>query len=105
MEPPISPRLLVPISAFLAIIVVSNNSAGSVAQPARGEAFGAGPADVGWVVFGFGTAFAVATAVWGGLARRFGLGPSLAIGVVLVSSGSVLAALAPSLPWLVAARV
>jgi MFS family permease len=101
----ISPRLLVATCAFLAIIVVSNNSAGSVAQPAIGRAFDAGPADVGWVVFGFGTAFAVATAVWGGLARRFGLGPSLAMGTTLVAVGSALAVVAPSLAWLVAARI
>jgi MFS family permease len=76
-----------------------------VAQPAIAAAFDAGPADVGWVVFGFGTAFAVATAMWGGLAGRFGLGPSLAIGVTLVSAGSALAVIAPSLPLLVAARI
>ena len=60
---------------------------------------------MGWVVFGFGTAFALGTALWGGLARRLGLGPSLAAGVVMVAGGSLLAAVAPSLPWLIAARI
>jgi MFS family permease len=93
------------VLALLVMIVVSNNSAGALAQPAIAAAFGAGPADVGWVVFGFSAAFAVATAVWGGLARRFGLGPSLAAGIVMVSVGSVIAVLAPSLPVLIAARI
>ncbi len=101
----IDSRLVVPVFAFLVIIVVANNSAGSLAQPAIGEAFGAGPADVGWIVFGFGTTFAIGTAIWGGLARRFGLGRCLAVAVALVAGGSLLAAIAPSLPALVAARV
>lgn len=91
--------------SFLVVIVVSNNSAGSIAQPAIGVAFGAGPADVGWIVFGFGTGFATATAVWGGLAGRFGLGPCFAAGTLLFSAGSLAAVLAPTLPVLIAARV
>jgi DHA2 family metal-tetracycline-proton antiporter-like MFS transporter len=98
-------RLLVGVAAFLAPIVVSNNSAGSIAQPAIGEAFGAGPADVGWIVFGFGTTFAIGTAVWGGLAGRLGIGPSMVSGVVLFSVGSVLAAIAPSLGVLISWRI
>jgi MFS family permease len=105
LEPVIGSRLLVAVFAFLAFIVVSNNTAASIAQPAIGQAFGAGPADVGWVVFGFGTTFAIGTAVWGGLARRLGIGPSLVMGIMLLSGGSVLAAVAPSLPVLIGARV
>ena len=98
-------RVLLAVLATLVAIVVSNNSAGSLAQPAIGEAFGAGPADVGWIVFGFASAFAVATALWGGIAARSGIGPALAIGVTLFSVGSLASALAPSLPMLVAARI
>ena len=89
----------------LVFVVVANNSAGSLAQPAIGVAFDAGPGDVGWVVFGFSVAFAVATVVWGGLARTLGLGPALAAGITLFAAASVVAPLAPSLPILVAARV
>jgi DHA2 family metal-tetracycline-proton antiporter-like MFS transporter len=102
---PIGSRPLVLVFAVLVIIVVANNSAGSLAQPAIGAAFDAGPADVGWVVFGFGTTFAIGTAIWGGLARRFGIGRCLAVGVLLVAGGSILAAFAPSLPVVVAGRV
>ena len=86
-------------------VVVANNSAGSLAQPAIGVAFDAGPADVGWVVFGFSVAFSLATAVWGGLARWMGLGPALATGTAIFAVGSLAAAVAPSLGILVAARV
>ncbi len=104
-SPPITSRVIVPTFAVLVVIVVSNNSAGSLAQPAIAAAFGGGPADVGWVVFGFGTAFAIATAVWGGLAGRFGLGRCLAVGVLLFAAGSAAAVAAPSLPFLVGARI
>jgi len=93
------------VLATLVAIVVANNSASSLAQPAIQDAFDAGPADVGWIVFGFGSAFAVATALWGGLAGRFGLGRCLAVGVTLFAGGSLAAAFAPTLPLLVAARV
>lgn len=102
---PIGPRLLVAVFALLVIVVVANNSAGALAQPAIGAAFGAGPADVGWIVFGFATSFAIGTAIWGGLARRFGLGRCLAVGVSVFVAGSALAVLGPSLPVVVAARV
>ena len=93
------------VLSALIIIVVANNSAGSLAQPAIGRAFGAGPADVGWVVFGFSATFAVGTALWGGISRRIGLGPSLAIGAGLVAVGSLAAAFAPNLLVLIAARL
>jgi MFS family permease len=104
-ERAISHRVVILTFVTLVVIVVANNSAGSLAQPAIAEAFGGGPADVGWVVFGFGTAFAISTALWGGLARRYGLGRCLATGVALVAIGSAVAAAAPSLPVLVAARI
>jgi MFS family permease len=104
-SPAITSRVIVPTFVVLVVIVVSNNSAGSLAQPAIAEAFGGGPADVGWVVFGFGTAFAIATAVWGGLAGRFGLGRCLAVGVLLFAAGSAAAAASPSLAFLVGARI
>lgn len=102
---PISPGLVLGTLASLIIIVVANNSMGALAQPDIASAFGAGPADVGWVVFGYSVSFAVSTAAWGTLGRRFGVGRALAVGVVILAVASLAAALAPSLPLLVAARV
>jgi MFS family permease len=86
-------------------IAVANTTSGAVAQPAIAAVFGAGTGDVGWVVFGYSAAFAVMTAVYGSLARRFGLVPCLTAGVGLVASGALVATLAPSLPVVIGARV
>jgi MFS transporter, DHA2 family, metal-tetracycline-proton antiporter len=107
-QPPVTrvpgPLLLASL-ATLVVIVVANNSMGALAQPDIQRDFGVGPADVGWVVFGFSATFAVATAVWGALGRRFGIGRGLAAGIALLSAASVGAALAPDLPTLLGARV
>ncbi len=90
---------------MLVMVSVANNNSGSLAQPAIAADLGGGPGDVGWVVFGYSATFAVSTALWGGLSRRLGLGPSLAAGVSLLSLGGLLAVIAPSLPALIGARM
>ena len=100
-----TPRLLLLTVASIVVVVVANNSMGALAQPEIQREYAVGPADVGWVVFGFSAAFAVATALWGALGRRFGISRALAAGVLLLSGASLAAALAPDLPTLIAARV
>jgi MFS family permease len=100
-----SPALLLLTIVSTVVIVVANNSMGALAQPDIQRQFGVGPADVGWVVFGFSASFAVATAAWGALGRRFGIGRGFAAGVLLLAAASAAAALAPSLEALIAARV
>ncbi len=85
-------------------VAVANTTSGAVAQPAIADAFGAGAADVGAIVFGYSTTFAIMTAVYGTLAQRFGLARCLTIGVLLVAIGAAIAVLAVNLPMLVAAR-
>jgi MFS family permease len=96
--------LLATLSALVAT-VVANNSMGALAQPDIQREFAIGPADVGWVVFGFGASFAVTTPVWGAIGRRFGVGRSLAAAIGLLSAASVAAAVSPDLNTLVGARV
>jgi MFS family permease len=98
-------RLLLPTVFLVFATAVANTTSGAVAQPEIAEAFGAGAADVGAIVFGYSAAMAMMTAVNGALARRFGLGRCLTIGIGLVAVGALIAVLAPSLPVLVAARV
>lgn len=86
-------------------LAVANTTSGAIAQPAIADAFGAGAADVGAIVFGYSTTFAVMTAMYGSLARRFGIARCLAFGVALVAFGAGIAVLATNLPMLVAARV
>jgi DHA2 family metal-tetracycline-proton antiporter-like MFS transporter/DHA2 family florfenicol/chloramphenicol resistance protein-like MFS transporter len=98
-------RLLVATVFTMFAVAVANTTSGAVAQPAIGDAFGAGAGDVGWIVFGYSGAFAVMTVVYGSLARRFGLVRCLAFGALLVAIGAAAAVLAVSLPMLIAARI
>ncbi len=84
---------------------VANTTSGVIAQPAIADAFGAGAGDVGAIVFGYSTTFAIMTAVYGSLERRFGLARCLTIGVVLIAVGAAFAMVSVNLPMLVAARV
>lgn len=86
-------------------IAVANTTSGAIAQPAIADAFGAGAGDVGAIVFGYSTTFAIMTAVYGSLARRFGLARCLTLGVILIALGAGIAVVSVDLPMLVAARV
>ena len=96
--------ILAMVSAAV-FLTVANTSASAVSQPAIAQAFGAGPADVGWVVFGYSGTFAVATALYGRLSARFGVGRTLSFGILLLAFGSMLAVVAPTLPVVIAARI
>jgi MFS transporter, DHA2 family, metal-tetracycline-proton antiporter len=105
-EPPrVPPGLVLGTLAALVIIVVANNSMGSLAQPDIAAAFVVGPADVGWVVFGYSVSFAVSTALWGALGRRYGVGRALAVAIVILALASLAASAAPNLALLIAGRV
>lgn len=98
-------RLLVATVFTMFATAVANTTSGAVAQPAIADAFSAGAGDVGWIVFGYSGAFAVMTAVYGSLARRFGLVRCLAFGALLVAVGAFAAVLAVNLPMLIVARI
>ena len=101
----LSPTAILAMVAAAVFLTVANTSASAVSQPAIAATFGAGPADVGWVVFGYSGTFAVATALYGRLAARFGVGRTLAFGILLLAFGSLVAVVAPTLPVVIAARV
>jgi HAD superfamily hydrolase (TIGR01509 family) len=96
---------LLAVLATLVAITVATNTTASLAQPQIAEAFGAGPADTAWVVFGYSATFAVGTALWGGIASRTGLIPALVAGVGLLGLGSIAAAVAPSLELVIGSRL
>jgi DHA2 family metal-tetracycline-proton antiporter-like MFS transporter len=96
---------LLAVLATLVAITVATNTTASLAQPQIGDAFGAGPADTAWVVFGYSATFAVGTALWGGIASRTGILPALVAGVGLLGLGSLGAAVAPSLELVIATRL
>ncbi|HXG39491.1 MAG TPA: MFS transporter, partial [Candidatus Limnocylindrales bacterium] len=101
---PGSDRLLVGTVFLTFATAVANTTAGAIAQPEIADAFGAGPGDVGAIVYGYSTTFAIMTLAYGSLARRFGLGRCLTLGVVLIALGAAIAVVAVDLPMLVFAR-
>ncbi len=98
-------RVLVATIFSMLAVVVANTTSGAVVQPAISDEFQAGPADVGWIVFGYSAAFATMTAAYGALARRFGVGRCLTVAVIVVAAGAAAAVMAVNLPMLIVARV
>jgi EmrB/QacA subfamily drug resistance transporter len=77
----------------------------TVALPRLREDFGADYASVQWVLNGYVLALASLTLTGGALADVYGRGRVLAWGCFAFGLASVACALAPSLPWLIGARV
>jgi EmrB/QacA subfamily drug resistance transporter len=77
----------------------------TVALPRLREDFGADYASVQWVLNGYVLALASLTLTGGALADVYGRGRVLAWGCVAFGLASIACALAPSLPWLIGARV
>ena len=82
-----------------------DGSALTVALPRVRAAVGADLASVQWVLNGYVLALASLTLIGGALADAYGRARMLSIGCVLFGAASVGCALAPSVVWLVAARV
>ena len=98
-------RTLVIVLSAMVAVVVSSATAAAIDQAAIAEAFGAGPADVAWVVFGYSAMFAVATVLYASVAARVGVGRSMAIGTLVFGAGAAAAAIAPTLPLVILARM
>ena len=73
--------------------------------PERRADFGADLASVQWVINGYVLALASLTLIGGALADAFGKARVLGAGCLLFSVASVACAMAPSIGWLIAARV
>jgi MFS family permease len=83
----------------------TSTSAVTVALPEVAGALGVTAATAAWIVSGYTVALAVATPTHGRLADMVGIRLPLCLGVGAMSLGSALAALAPTFPVLVVARV
>jgi MFS family permease len=82
-----------------------DGSALTVALPKLKAALGAELASVQWVVNGYVLALAALTLIGGALADAYGKARMLALGCLLFGVASAACALAPSIAWLVAARI
>jgi EmrB/QacA subfamily drug resistance transporter len=82
-----------------------DGSALTVALPNLRASVGADLASVQWVLNGYVLALASLTLIGGALADSYGKARILAIGCLVFAAASVGCALAPSVEWLIAARV
>ncbi|MEL6298301.1 MAG: MFS transporter [Pseudomonadota bacterium] len=82
-----------------------DGSALTVALPALKSDFGADLAAVQWVINGYALALAALTLIGGALADQYGKARMLQLGAALFGASSVACAIAPTVEWLIAARV
>jgi MFS family permease len=83
----------------------SSTSAVTVALPQLAADLDVDPATAAWIVSGYAVALAVATPTHGRLADMLGIRLPLCVGVAAMALGAVAAALAPTFPVLMGARV
>jgi EmrB/QacA subfamily drug resistance transporter len=101
-----SRRRMVLIACVLASsMAFIDGSALTLALPKLKAALGADLASVQWVVNGYVLALAALTLIGGALADAYGKARMLALGCLLFGVASVACALAPSIAWLIAARI
>jgi MFS family permease len=83
----------------------SSTSAVTVALPEMAADLGVTASTAAWAISGYTVALAVATATHGRLGDMLGIRLPLCVGVATMGVGAVAAALAPSFPVLMGARV
>ncbi|WGM41110.1 MFS transporter [Caulobacter sp. NIBR1757] len=86
-------------------LVVLDAGIANLALPVLGETFGVAPAQAILVVTAYQAGLVMALLPAGALGERYGYRRVFAIGLGVFATASALSALAPSLPWLVAARL
>lgn len=91
--------------ALSMLLASLGTSIANVALPALSQAFDAPFAHVQAVVVGYLAALTISVAIVGRLGDRFGLRRMLILGLAVFMLASLLCAIAPSLPLLIAARV
>lgn len=103
--PAVSPRRVALLLGGLVALAVVSSSAVAVALPVVAGELALGTGASAWVLAAFSLPFAVATALFGRLADRFGMRTPLRVGIGLMMVGSLLAAAAWSYPALIVGRV
>ena len=100
------PRRTVAIASVLAamVLVVLDAAIANVALPTIARSLQVTPAMSVWVITAYQTALLMALLPCAALGESLGYRRVFTVGVALFTGASVLCALSPSLPWLVAAR-
>jgi MFS family permease len=90
---------------FASSMAFIDSSVLTVALPSLRAAFGADLGTVQWVMNGYLLALAALTLIGGALADAYGKARMLAIGCLMFGAVSAACAVAPSVGWLIGARV
>lgn len=98
------PRLLLILVPAMLLVPIASDMV-SLVLPAMATQFDASTPQVAWVVTGFLLACAVGIPIYGRMADRFELRGLFAVALGIFALGNLAAALAPSLPILVAGRI
>ncbi|MDR7271979.1 MFS family permease [Pelomonas saccharophila] len=105
-----TPTAATPVTGVLASLALCTLlpslaiSSASIALPTLATAFGAGMAEAQWVVLAYLLATTTLIVGAGRLGDLVGKRRLLLVGIALFTAASTLGALAPTLPWLIAAR-
>jgi DHA2 family multidrug resistance protein-like MFS transporter len=100
------PRRYAAIAAILGaiVLVVLDGAIANVALPSIAQQLHAAPADAVWIVTAYQLAIVMFLLPASAVGERLGYRRVFTAGIALFTAASVLCALAPSLPWLIAAR-
>ncbi len=98
-------RLLLVVVVTAILIMAFNQTFVNVVVPDIRRDYGATQGQVGWVVTGFLLVLAVCIPLYGRIADMYSLSRTFALGLFLLAAGSLVCALALSLPLLVAGRI
>jgi DHA2 family metal-tetracycline-proton antiporter-like MFS transporter len=100
-----STRLLLAVLISAVFVAVMNSSMVNVSVPVIRQDFGVSEAQVGWVITGYLLTYAVGIPLYGRVSDVFSLRNAFSLGLVVFAVGSLVSALAPSLPLLVFGRI
>lgn len=103
LDEPRRPVAITSVLAAMALVVLDASNA-NVALPTIAGSLHVTPAMSVWVITAYQTALLMALLPCAALGESIGYRPVFTVGVALFTGASLLCALAPSLPWLVAAR-
>ena len=98
-------RWVLAVAVLGSSVAMLDSTVVNVALPSIGRDLGAGVAGLQWTINGYLLTLAALILVGGSLGDRFGRRRVFSIGVVLFSLASAVCALAPTIEWLIAARV
>jgi len=97
-------RLMIVVLVAATAVTVLNNSMITVVLAAVGRDLSATPSALGWTATGYLLPFAAGNALAGRLSDRVSLRRVFMLGLVVFAVGTVAAATAPSVTWLIIAR-